>query len=154
MRPQTHTLDTQQGNLFLPRIEEEIQSDHPLVELAEQLPWPSLEEHFYYGYAQSGRPGKRVRLMLGILFLQQLHNLSEERTIAAWCQEPHWQYFCGCAFFDPAPPMDRSALAHWRKKFGKETVEMVLQRMAKAGEALGLIAWQNADFVLRCRSGS
>ncbi|ABK43331.1 hypothetical protein Mmc1_0812 [Magnetococcus marinus MC-1] len=137
-----------QWNLFIPRIEEEIDPNLPLVRLADEIPWESIEKQFKHGYARRGRPGKSVRMMVGLHFLQRLFALSEERLVAQWCQEPSWQYLCGMAFFDPTPPLERSALPHWRKRFSPENLERALLRMVEVGESLGILQYHAGQLTL------
>ncbi|MEG3639958.1 transposase [Magnetococcus sp. PR-3] len=143
-----------QWNLFTPRIEEEIDPHHPLVILADEIPWPSIEKQFQHGYARRGRPGKSIRMMVGFHFLQRLFDLSEERLVSQWCQEPSWQYLCGMAFFDTTPPLERSALPHWRKRFGQETLEMAIMRIIQAGEACSILHYQDQKLSLLDDEGS
>jgi IS5 family transposase len=42
-----------------------------------------------------GQPPKPIRLMIGILLLQHLHNLSDEQVVRTWVENPYWQFFCG-----------------------------------------------------------
>ncbi len=62
-------------------------------------------------YAQLGRPAKPVRLMVGLLLLKQIENLSDERVVEAWVQNP---YFRG------------------RKHMGKTTITLPEAPSAKA----------------------
>ncbi len=44
---------------------------------------PTLREQaFADSYSDEGRPAKPVRLMVGLLLLQQLHNLGDEAVVA------------------------------------------------------------------------
>ncbi|MBD1585041.1 transposase, partial [Pseudoalteromonas sp. S16_S37] len=39
-------------------------------------------------------------------YLKQIHKLSDENTVAMWCENPYWQYFCGMQFFTHHMPCD------------------------------------------------
>jgi hypothetical protein len=51
-----------------------------LIHLGNQLDWQGLESHFALLYSSTGTPSKPIRLMVGLLILQQLYNLSDEKV--------------------------------------------------------------------------
>ena len=63
--------------------------------------------------------------MVGLLILKQLHNLGDETVVAAWIQNPYFQYFTGEAEFQWKPPCDPSDLVHFRNRIGKKGAEKI-----------------------------
>ena len=95
--------------------------------LAQKLPWGLFEEEFAPFYASVGRPAKPIRLMVGLLLLKQLENLSDERVVEAWVQNPYYQSFCGMERFQWDFPCDPSDLVHFRKRIGESGVEKIFK---------------------------
>jgi len=119
--------DQTQRNIFRPLLKEIIKPNHPLVILSKKIDWKKLEGDFSGLYSHTGQPGKPVRLMVGLLILKQLCNLSDERIIPAWVENPYYQYFCGEAEFQWEFPCDPSDLVHFRHRIGKKGVEWILK---------------------------
>ncbi len=119
--------DQNQKNIFRPLLKEIIKPDHPLVILSKKIDWKELEEEFIELYSHTGQPAKPIRQMLGLLILKQLYNLSDERVVPAWVENPYYQYFCGEAEFKWEFPCDPSDLVHFRHRIGKKGVERILK---------------------------
>ena len=98
MKPKT-SLRTKQGHLLYPDLLEQLNPKHPLLALAQKLPWALFEKEFAQFYASVGRPAKPIRLMVGLLLLKQIENLSDERVVEVWVQNPYHQAFCGMEHF-------------------------------------------------------
>jgi len=99
----------------------------PLKRLAEIIPWKQFEEAYGDKYSPNGRPAKPIRLMVGLLILKQLENLSDERVVEAWTQNPYYQFFCGEETFQWKFPIAPSDLTHFRNHLGKRGVEKILE---------------------------
>jgi len=84
-----------QGHLLYPDLLRQLNPRHPLLALAQKIPWALFEEEFAQFYALAGMPAKPIRLMVGLLLLKQIENLSDERVVEAWVQNPYYQSFCG-----------------------------------------------------------
>lgn len=113
--------------MFAPLLSDFINMAHPLVQLAERIPWRDLERSFEKYYSRVGQPSKPVRMMIGLLILKQLHNLGDETLMPEWVRDPYFQYFCGEAHFQHRPPCDPSDLVHFRKRIGTDGVKRILQ---------------------------
>lgn len=125
-----------QGNLLYPDLLDQLNPKHPLLQLASVIPWSELEESFLPLYSKKGRPAKPVRLMVGLLLLKQIENLSDERVVEAWVQNPYYQSFCGMQCFQWKFPCEPSDLVHFRKRIGEKGVEKILNISIKLhGEA-------------------
>ena len=119
--PKTHQLD-----FFQPPLVNFIDMDHELVRLAHSINWESVEQDFAGYFSENGRPGVPVRKMVGLLLLKSLYNLSDERVVAQWRENPYFQYFTGEKVFQKGYPFDPSDFVHFRKRIGKEGAEKLL----------------------------
>jgi IS5 family transposase len=113
--------------MFRRTIIQFVDPKHPLIQLANQIPWDKLEQDLTKHHSHTGAPAKPVRLMLGLLLLKQLENLSDEMVIEIWISVPYFQYFTGETDFQWNQPCDPSDLVHFRKLIGEERMELLLQ---------------------------
>ena len=67
-----------QGNFLYHNLLDQLNPKHPLLVLGQRFPWSFTEKEFTQFYSSVGRPGKPIRLMVGLLLLKQLENLSDE----------------------------------------------------------------------------
>lgn len=116
----------EQKHLFLPLLNDFIDPQHELCQLAEQIDWQKFEQEFAPLYSTVGCPAKPVRLMVGLLILKQIYNLGDETVMAEWVSNPYFQYFCGEATFQWRFPCDPSDLVHFRHRVGEAGVEQIL----------------------------
>jgi Transposase domain (DUF772). len=126
MRPKTPSRE-KQGYFLHQDLLEQLNPKAPLLILAQKLPWELFEQEFAPLYAERGRPGKPIRLMVGLLLLKQIENLSDERVVEAWVQNPYYQSFCGMEHFQWHFPCDPSELVHFRKRIGEAGMEKIFQ---------------------------
>jgi IS5 family transposase len=120
-------LHEQQGHLLYQDLLQQLNPKHPLVVLSQNLPWAVFDDAFGRLYSSLGRPGKPIRLMVGLLLLKQLENLSDERVVEAWVQNPYYQFFCGMKHFQWEFPCDPTDLVYFRKRIGESGVEKIFQ---------------------------
>ena len=102
-----------------------LDSNDPLISLADTINWDIFEKSFAKYYSDEGRPAKPIRLMVGLLILKQLENLSDESIVLQWKRNPYYQYFCGMQEYVPALPCDATELVKFRKRIGKEGAEEI-----------------------------
>jgi len=102
-----------------------LDSNDPLVALADTINWGEFDDSFEKYYSDNGRPAKPIRLMVGLLILKQLENLSDENAVLQWKRNPYYQYFCGMTEYQPALPCDPTDLVYFRKRIGTEGVEKI-----------------------------
>jgi len=126
MKPKT-TPQEKQGHLLYQDLLEQLNPKHPLLALAQKLPWALFEKEFIQFYALVGRPAKPIRLMVGLLLLKQIENLSDERIVEAWVQNPYYQAFCGAEHFQWNLPCDPTDLVYFRKRIGEAGMEKIFQ---------------------------
>lgn len=125
--------DERQKDLFRPALDRIVDPDHPLVILAGEIDWVSLEARFGAVFqAGPGHPPLPWRLMAGLLILRRMHGLSDKALCARWLENPYDQYFCGEESFRHTLPFDRSTLARWRRRLGEETLSALMAECASA----------------------
>ncbi len=115
-----------QVNFLYQDLIDQLNPSHPLLKLAEKIPWQIFEDVFIQLYCGAGRPAKRVRLMVGLLILKH-ENLSDERVVEAWVQNPYFQAFCGEIHFQWQLPCDPSELVYFRKRIGENGVRLIFE---------------------------
>jgi IS5 family transposase len=93
-----------QGTFLYPDLLDQLDPKHPLLQLAARIPWKRFEAEFSALYSDQGRPAKPTRLMVGLMLLKQLENLSDERVVELWTQNPYYQAFCGMTEFQWSLP--------------------------------------------------
>ena len=81
-------IDNRQEDIFRGRLSSELNPKHEIMILSKMIPWSDLEIEFadlyQSGSSFGGQPPKPIRLMIGILLLQHLHNLSDEQVVRTW----------------------------------------------------------------------
>jgi IS5 family transposase len=140
MKPQK--IDNSQLDLFKNRLSNQLNPKHELFILADKIAWETLEQEFstlYPDNGKGGQPPKPVRLMVGLLLLQYMHNLSDEQVVRAWVENPYWQYFCGYDLLQWRFPIDSSSLTNWRKRLGPDRMEKILALTVKTAVETGTI---------------
>ena len=128
---QAKTASTGQTSFLMPTLVEQLDPRQPIKQLAETLPWSEFEQAFGKYYSPEGRPAKPVRLMVGLLLLKQMFNQGDETVVAAWVQNPYWQYFCGMSEFQWQVPCDPSDLVYFRERIGEAGMRRILQVSAQ-----------------------
>lgn len=123
-------IDNRQEELFQPRLCSQLNQKNELLVLGRMIPWGDLEIEFADLYQSNssvgGQPPKPIRLMIGILLLQHLHNLSDEQVVRGWVENPYWQYFCGYDFLQWNFPINPSSLTRFRNRLGLARLEKIL----------------------------
>lgn len=129
-----------QGQLFQARLDQIIDLEHGLCVLAGEIDWAYFEEEFGPYYAETlGRPGKPIRLLVGIHYLKHAYNESDESACERLLENPYWQYFCGFEYFQHELPLDPTTLVKWRKRVGPDGVEKLLKGSIEAAKQRRLI---------------
>jgi Transposase domain (DUF772) len=131
MRPKKQET-TGEGDLFRARLDQIINMEHELVELAGRLDWEHLDEEIAPLYSDKGRPGIATRFVIGLMLLKHIFALSDEEVCERWVYDPYFQYFTGEEFFQHRFPHERSDLSHWRKRLGSK-LELLLAESRMTG---------------------
>lgn len=126
MRPRP--LKQTEGDLFRSRLSQQLDPKHELIRLAREIPWQELEQEFQTLFTEGpSHPPLPVRLMVGLMILQHLFNVSDERMAEFWVENPYWQAFCGYDFLQWEFPAHPTSLTRWRQRMGREGMEKLLQ---------------------------
>jgi len=118
---------TNQASLFF-NFESTLDQRHPLYILANKIDWAVFEKAFEPLYCpDNGRPGKPIRLMVGLLMLKHIRNISDESVVEQWAENNYYQYFCGQTSFVSGIPCQSSELVHFRHRIGEQGVALILK---------------------------
>lgn len=112
-----------QSELFSNLLSNRLNPKHPLYLLSHVIPWKKLEEAFAPLYGKVGLPSHPIRKMTALLMLKHSYNLSDERVVAMWQENPYYQYFAGEATFQWGQPCAASDLVHFRHRLGEKGIE-------------------------------
>jgi len=111
-----------------------IDTNHPLVVLANSINWEAIEQEFLDAYpSKTGHPNKSIRLMVGLHYLRYMFNLSDESIVWSYIENPYYQYFCGEKVFQHAFPIDRNSMSCFRERLKKKKLYKLLQGTIKSG---------------------
>lgn len=134
---------TPQLNIFRTPLKTFINAQHELCVLAGEIDWNTIEKDFSKYYSKIGRPSVPIRKMVGLILLKRIYNLSDERVVDRWIENPYWQYFCGEVNFQTEKPIDPSEFVYFRERIGEEGAEKLLKvsiqlfgKQAKENEVL------------------
>ncbi|KIC75130.1 Uncharacterized protein ORF8 in nfe locus [Neochlamydia sp. TUME1] len=133
-------LDNQQGRLFKSRFSDELNPNHPLIQLSKLIEWKQLEEEFDKLFVEKiGQPAKPVKLVVGLFILQHMYGLSDKNVVHRWVENPYWQYFCGYEFWHHALPIHPTSLIKWRHRLGEDGLSKILQGTIAAAVLTGAV---------------
>jgi IS5 family transposase len=146
MKPQKN-INTSQIDLFRSRLESIIDMRHELVILANKIDWNYLDQEFGQYYANFGRPGASIRLMIGLHLLKYIYALSDEVVCQLWRENPYYQYFCGEEYFQHKFPIERSSMSHFRDRVGDQSLEKLLQESLRIAYNSGALRIEDTERV-------
>jgi IS5 family transposase len=114
------------------RLADLLNPRHELYILSELIDWKEFEEAFGTLYSEgNSRPPKPIRLMVGLLMLQHMFGLSDEKVVKRWVENPYWQFFCGFDVLQWKFPIHPSSMTRFRDRIGKEGMEKILSETIK-----------------------
>ena len=129
-----------QEELFKSRLDQMLDPMHPLTRLATAIEWTYFEEEFGSLYTEKkGRPGKPIRLLVGLHYLKNAYDESDESCVGRFLENPYWQYFCGFEYFQHEFPLEPTTLVKWRKRIGEEGMEKLFYQTLATAQKLGLL---------------
>src|SRR5262247_4947870 len=135
MRPKQRAT-TGESDLFRARLDQIINLNHELVQLAGKIDWAWIDGEIAPLYSDNGRPGIETRFVIGLLLLKHIYGLSDEGVCERWVYDPYFQYFTGEEFFQHVFPHERSDLSHWRKRLG-DKLELLLAESLRVAHDIG-----------------
>jgi hypothetical protein len=89
MRPKKHET-TAEGDLFRSRLDQIINLEHELVQLAGRIDWQWIDDEIAPLYSDTGRPGIEIRFVIGLLLLKHIYGLSDEGVCERWVHDPYF----------------------------------------------------------------
>ena len=139
MKPKAASFQPQR-ELFRIELAALVDPTHPLVKLGAQFDWTLFEEQLGKTYdPKVGAPGVSTRLMVALHYLKYQHDLSDERVVELWVENPYWQHFSGGQFFEHELPIDPSSMTRWRKRLGEAGAEAMLKATIETGLKMKVI---------------
>ena len=103
----------------------DIPFDHPLVKLADNIPWELLVDKISSRFAKCGRRSKSIRMMLGLELAKTFYDVSDEMIISMLQTDVAVMYFCGFTAPIGIDIPDSSSLTKFRNRLDKETLEEI-----------------------------
>src|SRR3990167_5523976 len=128
MQPKSHAEEADQGELFRSRLDQILDHQHPMFQLAGEIDWEFFAKKFGIFFDENiGRPALPTRLVVGLHYLKYTFSESDESVVDRLLENPYWQYFCGFEYFQHELSCDPSSLVHWRQRVGSEGIEGLLR---------------------------
>ena len=85
-----------QQNLYEVQLGFLCNSSQPLMRLSQVIDWSNFDKTFGSLYREGqGSPAKPEGLRVGLHYLKDEQDVSDEEVVHQWVQDPDWQYFCG-----------------------------------------------------------
>ena len=112
-------------------IASQLNPNHNLLVLGNQLDWSSIESSLSVFYSDKGRRAKPIRLMSGLLMLKQLYDLSDESVVEQWQMNPYYQVFCGENSFQTKRPCHPTELVKFRQRIGESGIKELFHQSVK-----------------------
>ena len=134
-------------DLFRQRLEQMLDQRNALYRLAGKIDWALVEERFGGLYAEEGRPGIPIRLMVGLHYLKHAFNESDEAVVERWVENPYWQHFCGEEYFRHEMPINPSQMTRFRDRIGEDGCEFMLGLTVLAGLATKTVSMASLSVV-------
>jgi len=77
-------------DLFRSRLYQILDNKHPLFKLANSINWEYFKKEFGPFYVENkGRPGKPIRLLVGLHYLKHTYNESDESVVERFLENPY-----------------------------------------------------------------
>jgi hypothetical protein len=117
---------------------------HPLLQLAQVIPWPALAEQVLPDLKQSTAKGKwwlgrklKLRIHLGAFLLQWLYNLTDRQVEWALNDNAAYQLFCGRGGVEEWHAPDHTKIEEFRSRLSPETQRVLANEVAVWATKLG-----------------
>ena len=117
-----------QPSFFFQPLESQLDLSNRYVQLSKGIHWNSLCEGISKFYVEDkGRSSLSFRLMIGLTIVKYIDNLSDDRTIQLYKENPYVQYFCGGIEFTNKAPCSNAMLSIFRRKIGPEGCKFIMR---------------------------
>lgn len=106
------------------------------VQLANIIPWDEYEKEYAHMFpSDRGNVAKPVRMALGTLIIQTRCGYTDRETVQQITENPYLQWFIGVKEFQLTRPLTPVALVKFRKRFKKDRMAQINERIALAEQA-------------------
>jgi hypothetical protein len=129
-----------------------ITKSHPLILLAETIPWQEMFELIFPNLKNTTKKGKwwlgrklKVRIHLGAYVLQQLYNLTDRDTEYNIRDNAAYQIFCGQQLMDKWHVPDHTKIEDFRSRLCPETQRQLANLITIHAVKLGLADPKDLD---------
>ncbi len=123
----------------------EVSKRHPLVLLAQSLPWKELYEMVVSDIKNSTAKGQwwrgrklKVRIHLGAYILQQLNNLTDRKIESDIKENVAYQIFCGRTVVSNWKAPDHTKIETFRSRLTPDTQQKLANLMAQHAVKIGI----------------
>ena len=131
----------------------QILANHPLVLLAEMLPWKILAEMVVADLKRTTPKGCwwmgraiLVRVHLAAYLLQKLYNLTDRKIEYGLRDNAAYRLFSGITIIEGWHPPDHTKIEEFRNRLSPETQRALANELAKTAVALGFADPSQTDF--------
>ncbi len=140
-KPDTH------ADLVRARLSHMLDPKNSLLLLGEKIDWEEMEEELGGPHASGpGQPPLPARLMAGLHFLKYAHDMSDERVVRIWRENPYWQAFCGYERMQIQAPLHSSGMTRWRERVG-DRLDCLLTRTIRVARREGFLGSRELERV-------
>ena len=114
-----------------------VSPSHPLIQLAQVLPWQALAELVFPDLKKTTRKGKwwlgrklKLRIHLGAFLLQWLYHLTDRQVEWALKENAAYQLFCGRGIVGTWHAPDHTKIEEFRSRLSPETQRRLANEVA------------------------
>jgi len=122
----------------------EVSPTHPLIQLAQVIPWQALADMILPDLKRTTPKGKwwlgrklTLRIHLGAFLLQWLYHLTDRQVAWAIKDNAPYQLFCGRGIVDPWHAPDHTKIEEFRSRLSPETQRHAANAVAVWATQLG-----------------
>jgi len=122
----------------------EVDLTHPLIQLAQAIPWQALAEIVLPDLKRTTTKGKwwlgrklRLRIHLGAFLLQWLYNLTDRQVEWALKDNAAYQLFCGLGMVEKWHVPDHTKIEEFRSRLSPETQRTLANEVVVWATQLG-----------------
>lgn len=140
--PRRNIPQSQKQSQFLTiSLETELDHKHPIYQMRSLIDWEELliKVSPYIEVKQLGRDRHCLRVLLGLMLLQQMVNVSDASASIQLKENIYWQYFCGYEYIEKEVKVSESCIRRFRQSLGEDGLEIVLQAILKLGLKSGAL---------------
>jgi IS5 family transposase len=149
MHPRSDSQKSGKAEMFRHRLVDVIDETDEIVKLAHLVDWNMFDcqydSQYHPNYGAAGLPTRR---MVALQYIKYMFDLSDEKVIARWIENPCWQYFSGETHLQSRKPCDSSQLSRWRKRIGEEKLKLTIQETIRIAKEQKIISDKNMSKVV------